>query len=32
MDTLPHMRIAIVNKWVVKVKSNPDGSVNRFKA
>jgi hypothetical protein len=32
MADLPLGRHAIGNKWVFKVKSNPDGSVNRFKA
>jgi hypothetical protein len=32
MASLPLGRRAIGNKWVFKLKSNPDGSVNRFKA
>jgi hypothetical protein len=32
MANLPLGRNAISNKWVLKVKSNPDGSVHRFKA
>jgi hypothetical protein len=32
MADLPLGRHAIGNKWVFKIKYNPDGSVNRFKA
>lgn len=30
--TLPKDRKAITNRWVFKVKHNPDGSVNKYKA
>jgi hypothetical protein len=32
MENVPLGRNAIDNKWVFKVKANPDGSVDRFKA